>query len=100
MIYKKISINFKSRDYQLIIRQIDEALELLHDALVKDVFENNKTGYKLNTGQSDVSVTIDTSKDAIGNIERLEKLRDYYLTKRQTDIAGRVIRLRDQNNFR
>ena len=100
MIYKKIHIPFDSRDYEEIIEKIDAAIHLLMDALATSVFENNMTGYKMNTGQSDVSVTIDTERDAIANIERLEKLRDFYQSRAMNRKTGRMIRLRDGNNFR
>lgn len=100
MIYQKIHIDYSCRDYEKIIRDIDAALSLLHASLVDDVFDNNKTGYKLNTGQSDVSVTINSSVDAIYNIQRLEKLREMYLQLRLKNRFGRTVRLRDQNNFR
>ncbi len=100
MIYQKIHIDYSCRDYEKIIRDIDSALSLLHTSLVDDVFDNNKTGYKLNTGQSDVSVTINSSVDAIYNIQRLEKLREMYLQLRLKNRFGRTVRLRDQNNFR
>ena len=100
MNYTKINIDFKGRNYCKIVKQIDDALDKLHEAIIDNVFENNKTGYKLNTGQSDVSVTIDTERDAIANIMRLEKLREFYLNQRINRRGGRVVRLRDQNNFR
>ena len=100
MIYQKIHIDYSCRDYDKIIRDIDSALSLLHASLVDDVFDNNKTGYKLNTGQSDVSVTINSSVDAIYNIQRLERLREMYLQLRLKNRFGRTVRLRDQNNFR
>ena len=100
MIYKKIFIDFKGRDYNKIVGQIDDALDALRNAVIDDVFNNNKTGYKMNTGQSNVEATISIERDAIANIERLERLRDFYLNQRVNRCAGRVIRLRDQNNFR
>ena len=100
MIYTKINIDFKGRNYCKIVKQIDAALDALRNAVIDDVFSNNKTGYKMNSGQSDVSVTISIERDAIANIERLEKLREFYLNQRINNRGGRVVRLRDQNNFR
>ena len=100
MIYKVIHIPYDCRNYKTIIDKIDEAINQLTDALVTNVFENNVTGYKMNTGQSDVSVTINSEKDAISNIEKLEKLRDFYQNRAMNRRIGRQIRLRDGNNFR
>ena len=45
-------------------------------------------------------LTINSSVDAIYNIQRLEKLREMYLQLRLKNRFGRTVRLRDQNNFR
>ena len=100
MIYKKIHISYDCRDYSAIIAQIDSAIETLLNAIATNVLEQNIEKYKMDTGQSDVEVSIDTEKDAVNMIARLEKLRTMYTQMARNRVYGRSIRLRDQNNFR
>lgn len=100
MIYKHIHISFDCRDYSVIINQIDTAINTLLNAISTSILEQNIEKYKMDTGQSDVEVSIDTEKDATNMIIRLEKLRAMYVQMDRNRVYGRSIRLRDQNNFR
>lgn len=100
MQYIKIPIDFGCRNYCEIIRQIDEAIDLLHQALINKVLDMDVAGYELNTGQTNVKVQIKTNSDIVNNIERLEKLRDQYVIMAKKSRHGSVIILKDQNNFR
>lgn len=100
MIYKEIKIDFGCRDYKAIIDQIDNAINELLAALSTKILDSGMTGYKMNTGQSNVEVTLSSEAEVTRQINKLEDLRERYEIQAMRRKTGRVIRLRDQNNFR
>lgn len=100
ILVEKIDVNLDGlRDYDAIIKVIDDAILQLLPYLADKMLDSDVVQYSLNTGQSQVTTQLKSNQDFTNVIRNLEKLRELYVGLSNRRDGNSVIQLQDSQNF-
>ena len=100
ILVEKIDVNLDGlRDYDAIIKVIDDAILQLFPYLADKMMESDVVQYSLNDGQSQVTTQLKSNQDFTNVIGNLEKLRGLYVGLSNRRDGNSVIQLQDSQNF-